>query len=162
MSGGGNFTQRMIEIIARNAAYAAAIDAGKLAQWVEMFTEDGLYLAQPRENADRGLPLATIRCEGRGMLADRVHAIEKTMVFAPRYVRHLISAPQVFNVSATEIHCVSNFLVTQTLTMQPTQIMACGEYRDRWRIAENGAHLLAARIAVFDSELVPNSLIYPL
>ncbi len=145
-----------IAIEQRNADYAAAIDSANLVAWVEMFTEDGLYLAQPRENADRGLPLATIRCEGKGMLRDRVLAIQKTMVFTPRYVRHIISAPHVSGMTS-----VSNFVVFQTLHMQPTQILATGEYRDEW-VWESELLKIKSRRAVFDTELVPNSLIYPL
>jgi 3-phenylpropionate/cinnamic acid dioxygenase small subunit len=159
-----------IEIQKRNADYASAIDSGDLESWVELFTEDGLYLAQPRENADRGFPLATIRCEGKGMLRDRVLAIQKTMVFTPRYVRHIISAPEVNRMesdakivkTAPQVFISkSSFVVFQTLHMQPTQILAAGEYRDVWQRAGD-ALLLKERRAVFDTELVPNSLIYPL
>lgn len=146
-----------LDILQFNAGYGAAIDEGRLEDWVACFTDDALYLAQPRENFDRGLPLATIRCEGRGMLRDRVLAIEKTMVFAPRYVRHIIAAPQLTG----EDTSVTPFVVHQTLTMKPTQILATGVYRDHWRRVQ-GQLKLAQRIAVFDSELIPNSLIYPL
>jgi anthranilate 1,2-dioxygenase small subunit len=173
-----NESDLFVEIQRRDADYAAAIDSGDLAAWVEMFTDDGLYLAQPRENADRGLPLATIRCEGKGMLRDRVLAIQKTMVFTPRYVRHVISAPHINQAgnepeivktapqvsqqtSPQTLQSTSNFVVFQTLHMQPTQILATGEYRDVWQ--RNGdLLLLKERRAVFDTELVPNSLIYPL
>jgi 3-phenylpropionate/cinnamic acid dioxygenase small subunit len=151
-----NANELFVAIQHCNADYAAAIDTPDLPAWVELFTEDGLYLAQPRENADRGLPLATIRCEGKGMLRDRVLAIHKTMVFTPRYVRHIISAPRVEGMKS-----VSNFVVFQTLHMQPTQTLATGEYRDEW-VLENTQLKLKSRRAVFDTELVPNSLIYPL
>jgi 3-phenylpropionate/cinnamic acid dioxygenase small subunit len=151
-----NASELFLAIQQRNAEYAAAIDSADLGAWVELFADDALYLAQPRENADRGLPLATIRCEGKGMLRDRVLAIQKTMVFTPRYVRHIISAPYV-----SEMKSVSNFVVFQTLHMQPTQILATGEYRDEW-VLENAKLKLKTRRAVFDTELVPNSLIYPL
>ena len=154
-----NAHEFFVAIQQRNADYAAAIDTPNLPAWVELFTEDGLYLAQPRENADRGLPLATIRCEGKGMLRDRVLAIQKTMVFTPRYVRHIISAPNVSDFVGMK--SVSNFVVFQTLHMQPTQILATGEYRDEW-LLENTQLKLKVRRAVFDTELVPNSLIYPL
>jgi salicylate 5-hydroxylase small subunit len=144
-------------ILRANAAYAEAIDGGDLDAWVTSFTPDGWYLAQPRENFDRGLPLATIRCEGRGMLEDRVLAIRKTMVFAPRYVRHIIAAPHMLNGADS----VTNFVVYQTLAMQPTQVLATGVYRDTWAEV-NGTLKLRSRLAVFDSELVPNSIIYPL
>jgi 3-phenylpropionate/cinnamic acid dioxygenase small subunit len=145
------------EIVRANAQIADALDRFDLNAWVDAFTDDALYLAQPRENFDRGLPLATIRCEGRGMLMDRIMAIEKTMVFAPRYVRHVLSAPALIDDSTSR----TNFFVTQTFHMKPTETLASGVYIDQWaRVGD--ALKLRSRIAVFDSELVPNSLIYPL
>jgi 3-phenylpropionate/cinnamic acid dioxygenase small subunit len=55
----------------------------------------------------------------------------------------------------------TNFTVFQTLTMQPTSVLASGVYHDVW-MESGGALKLKKRIAVFDTELVPNSLIYPL
>ena len=55
-----------------------------------MFTEDALYVVLSRENADRGLPVGLIYCEGRGMIRDRAFALDKTAMFAPRYLRHII------------------------------------------------------------------------
>ena len=36
-----------------NNAYAAALDEQRLADWAEMFTDDGFYVVISRENADR-------------------------------------------------------------------------------------------------------------
>ena len=55
-----------------------------------MFTEDAFYLVTSRENADRDLPVGLIYCEGQGMIRDRAFALEKTAMFAPRYLRHII------------------------------------------------------------------------
>ena len=78
------------EIDQFNARYAAALDAQRLTEWTEMFTEDAFYLVTSRENADRGMPVGLIYCEGRGMIRDRAFALEKTAMFAPRYLRHII------------------------------------------------------------------------
>ena len=45
----------------------------------------------PRENHDRGLPLAIMRCESRDMLQDRVRAVQETIMHEPRYLRHQIT-----------------------------------------------------------------------
>ena len=37
--------------------YAAALDEQRLSDWVEMFTDDALYVVISRENADRGMPV---------------------------------------------------------------------------------------------------------
>jgi 3-phenylpropionate/cinnamic acid dioxygenase small subunit len=44
-------------------AYAEALDDGELERWPALFTEKCLYEVVPRENFDRGLPLAVILCE---------------------------------------------------------------------------------------------------
>ena len=45
------------------ADYAAALDEARYEDWVALFAPDCRYLVQPRENHDRGLPLATMALE---------------------------------------------------------------------------------------------------
>ena len=71
--------------------YCHVLDDGDLGEWPGLFTEDCFYQVIPRENFDADLPLATMRCESRGMLSDRVMAIRDTYMFEPRYMRHLTS-----------------------------------------------------------------------
>ena len=73
-----------------NASYAAALDEQRLMDWVEMFTEDAFYAVISRENADKGLPVGLIYCDSKAMIYDRAFALEKTSMFAPRYLRHII------------------------------------------------------------------------
>ena len=42
------------------ADYAAAVDSGNWDSWPEFFTEQCTYKIQPRENFERGFPLATL------------------------------------------------------------------------------------------------------
>src|SRR6201987_5546729 len=78
------------EIEQFNAIYATALDDQRLSDWSEMFTDDGSYVVLSRENHDRGMPVGLIYCEGRAMIRDRAFALEKTAMFAPRYLRHVI------------------------------------------------------------------------
>ena len=71
--------------------YASSLDDGPLSDWPDFFTEKCLYLIQPRDNYDAGLPMAVVRCESRGMLQDRVNAVQETIMFEPRYLRHHIT-----------------------------------------------------------------------
>ncbi|MEZ5738439.1 MAG: hypothetical protein R3E68_02520 [Burkholderiaceae bacterium] len=50
----------------------------------------GTYVLQPRANHDRGLPLATMRLESRGMLQDRLYGIKNTLFHQPYYQRHVV------------------------------------------------------------------------
>ena len=83
-----------------NAAYAAALDEQRLIDWVEMFTDDAFYVVISRENADHGLPVGLIYCDSKRMIHDRAFALEKTTMFAPRYLRHIIGNLQVLGEDA--------------------------------------------------------------
>lgn len=145
-----------------NNAYAAALDEGRLQEWPNFFAEDGLYVVTARENFDRNLPVGLIYCEGRGMLADRAFALEKTAMFAPRYMRHFIANTRVLDVAADgSIVSHSNYIILQTLFDRPeTTLHQVGVYRDVFRRVEGGL-LLAERKCVYDNLLVANSLVYP-
>ncbi|MEY4695201.1 MAG: Salicylate 5-hydroxylase, small oxygenase component, partial [Pseudomonadota bacterium] len=57
------------------ADYAHAVDSGQWDLWPEFFTEQCVYKLQPRENFERGFPLATLLLTSKGMLKDRVYGI---------------------------------------------------------------------------------------
>ena len=65
------------------ADYACAVDSGDWDLWPDFFTEDCVYRLQPRENFERGFPLATLSFESRGMLLDRAYAIRETLFHDP-------------------------------------------------------------------------------
>ena len=79
-------------------------------------------------------------------------------MYEPRTMRHLVDRPRRRDgVGAVE----ANFLVVQTLVGEPTTLFCSGRYRDV--VVETPAGLrFAEKIAVYDSSLVPTSLIYPL
>ncbi len=78
-----------LEIDARNADYAAALDQRRFDDWPGFFTADGDYRVQARENFDRKLPLALIALESQGMMKDRVYGITQTIYHGPYYTRHV-------------------------------------------------------------------------
>src|SRR3984957_19051618 len=70
-------------------AYDDALAEGQYERWPEFFTEACVYKITSRENHDSGLPVALIYAESRAMLRDRVAALRKTLLYAPRMVRNL-------------------------------------------------------------------------
>src|SRR5499426_2805933 len=130
-----------------NAAYAAALDEQRLADWVEMFTEDAFYVVISRENADRGLPVGLIYCESKGMIFDRAFALEKTAMFAPRYLRHVIGNLQVLGEEANgDIRARANYVVVQVLFDRPeAKLHQVGVYHDRFRRAGDQLKLAERR-----------------
>ena len=83
------------EINRLNADYAAALDEKRFDDWPEFFVDDASYIVQARENFDRGLPLALIALESKGMMKDRVYGITQTIYHGPYYTRHVIGSAQV-------------------------------------------------------------------
>lgn len=142
------------------ARYAEAIDDGPLENWPEYFAENCLYLIIPRENVERGLPLAIMRCESRDMLKDRVTAIRDAMLYEPRYLRHHVTNLRVLSHTADTVAAVANFTVVEVMPEELPRILITGRYRDRLQ-REAGEWRFTERQCVYDSTLVPNSIIYP-
>jgi anthranilate 1,2-dioxygenase small subunit len=150
------------EIEAFNAAYAAALDEHRLADWTDMFTEDGFYVVISRENADRGMPVGLIYCENRGMIRDRAFALEKTAMFAPRYLRHMIANTQVLGPTSDDhVRARANYVVLQVLHDKPeAKVHQVGVYDDLFRRTGEGLKL-ARRRCIYDNLLIDNTLCVP-
>jgi len=143
------------------AGYAACLDEERFEDWPEFFADPCLYKIVPRENFERGLPLATWLCESKGYLADRVTAIRKTAVYAPRYVRRMVSGIRVLGWTGAVLEVRANYLALETLQDELTRVFNAGQYRDKL-VVEDGRLKFREKLCIFDSILVPNSLIYPL
>lgn len=143
------------------AGYTACLDEERFEDWPEFFTDPCLYKIVPRENFERGLPLATWLCESKGYLIDRVTAIRKTAVYAPRYVRRLVSGIRVLGWTDEVLEVRASYLALETLQDELTRVFNAGQYRDKL-VVEDGKLKFREKLCIFDSLLVPNSLIYPL
>jgi anthranilate 1,2-dioxygenase small subunit len=150
------------EIDAFNTTYAATLDEQRLMDWAELFTDDALYAVLSRENFERNLPASLIYCDNKGMIRDRAFALQETAMFAPRYLRHMIS-----NLSIGEktgdgaVAARANYVVLQVLLDRPEATLhQVGTYYDKFRRTADGLRL-AERRCVYDNLLVPNALCVP-
>ncbi|ARP81605.1 ring-hydroxylating dioxygenase subunit beta [Bordetella genomosp. 8] len=143
-----------------HADYCAALDANQIESWPEFFTEDGLYRVTSRENADRGLLVGLVYAEGRDMMQDRAVAISRTQMFAPRYMRHLVTNTRVLEESEAGIEAQSSFLLMQTLVEGPTTLHLAGFYHDVFTYVD-GVLKLKERQVIYDNEILANDLVYP-
>ena len=141
--------------------YAACLDDADYESWPGFFCDECLYQIVPRENWDRNLPLATVRCESRGMLEDRVVALRQTMMYEPRALRHLISGLRVARIESDALRARANYCVLETLVDEPTKILQAGRYEAQLEF-EGGGLLFRELACVFDSVVVPNSLVIPI
>ena len=162
--GAGPVDERLqieLEIDQLNAAYAAALDERRFDDWPLFFLEEGRYTVQARENFDRKLPLALIALESRGMMRDRVYGITQTIYHGPYYTRHLLSPAQVLGQEGERIRSQAHYAVFRTKPGDASEVYNVGRYIDE--IVRTPAGLkLASRTCVYDSEMVLNSLIYPI
>jgi salicylate 5-hydroxylase small subunit len=143
------------------AAYSACLDEGDFENWPEFFLDECEYRIQPRENYDRKLPLSIMWLESKGMLKDRVYGVRETLYHDPYYQRHIVSAPRVTAVDGDNIGSEANYLVLRTKRDELSEIFNVGRYIDTIRNTPDGLKF-KSRLCIFDSELIKNSIIYPI
>jgi len=142
--------------------YAACIDEGRFEEWPEFFTEKCDYKIIARENYDRGLPVSTLFFESKGMLKDRVYSITKSLFHAPYYQRHIVSTPRFLKEEPDgSMRTEANYLVLRTRQNTLSEVFSTGRYVDVV-MRENGRLKFREKLCVFDSELILNSIVYPL
>ncbi len=144
-----------------NAAYAAALDDKRFDDWPVFFTEDSHYKVQSRENFDRGLPLALIALESQGMMKDRVYGITQTIYHGPYYMRHIISPARITLHVGAVIRAEANYAVFRTKPGSVSEVYNVGRYIDEL-IKKGDSWKFRSRLCVYDSEMILNSLIYPI
>jgi len=141
--------------------YFEALDDLRLEEWPEYFVDECIFEVIPRENWQAGYKLCTIQADSKGMLVDRVQGILKTQVYAPRVYRRFYSG-----LRATVrdeygfIKTRQNVIVAQTLIDGPSMIHLCGVAFDLLE-ERNDDFLFRERTFVIDSEMIPNSFIFP-
>jgi salicylate 5-hydroxylase small subunit len=152
--------QLQMQVDRLNADYAAALDEKRFADWPGFFIEDGHYTLQARENFDRALPLALIALESQGMMKDRVYGITQTIYHGPYYMRHVVSPARVLSFDGDLIKSEANYAVFRTRPAGVSEVYNVGRYIDE--IMKKGDSLkFRRRLCVYDSEMILNSLIYP-
>ena len=141
--------------------YARAVDSGNWDLWPEFFTEACIYKLIPRENHERGFPLATLFFESKGMLKDRAYGIRETLFHDPYYQRHVVGAPMIVKAEKDRFEAEANYAVFRTKQSQESTVYNVGRYIDSIVRTPDGLKF-ESRLCVYDSEMIPNSIIYPI
>lgn len=143
------------------AAYASCVNDGRYGDWPDFFTETAWYRVVARENYDRDLPLSTLSLKGRPMMKDRIYGIESTIFHAPYYQRHLIGLPVISVNSDGRFDVEVNYTVIRTKRDFAAEIYSVGRYIDQI-VAVEDVLKFEKKFCVFDNDIIPNSLIYPI
>lgn len=149
------------ELVSLYSDYAMACDSAEWERWPDFFVEEGTYRLQPRENFEQGLPLCLLALESRAMIQDRVYGVKETLYHDPYYQRHIVGIPRVLEWSEERIVSEANYSVMRTKYDSETTVFNAGFYRDVIVRTPAGLKLLS-RHCVYDSEMIPNSVIYPI
>jgi anthranilate 1,2-dioxygenase small subunit len=142
-----------------HARYAHALDADKLEDWPQFFTENGRYRIATAENEERGLPLPVLYAEGRAMMRDRIQSLRHANIYEPQRYRHIVSAVLIKKVSENLAESSANFLVVRVMQDGATMLFASGRYADRIALREM---LYEERVVICDSRRFDTLLAIPL
>jgi salicylate 5-hydroxylase small subunit len=151
----------LAELTQLYADYAHAVDQADWNAWCDLFTDDCSYRLVPRENHERGLPLATLSFESKGMLKDRAYAIRETLFHDPYYQRHVIGVPRILRLEADLVECEANYAVFRTKLSQLSTVFNVGRTLDTVVRTEAGWRF-SKKLVIYDSEMIPNAIIYPI
>ena len=140
---------------------ALALDDGQFERWPDFFTEDGFYQIIPREGFEAGHPLGIMTCAGRGMMLDRIAALQSANIYEPHHYNHVLSRAVVHAEPDGTIAARINFALYRTIEGGSTELFAAGSFRDR--IVQQGeAFKLKSRHVVLASHRVDTLIVLPI
>lgn len=153
------------ELLSLYSDYAMVCDSAEWEKWPDFFVESGTYRLQPRENYEQGLPLCLLALESKDMIRDRVYGVKETLYHDPYYQRHIVGTPRILSVEqdakGERIKSEANYAVIRTKLDGESTILNAGYYSDVIVRTPEGLKL-QSRLCVYDSEMIPNSIIYPI
>lgn len=143
-----------------HARYAHALDADRLEEWPQFFTENGTYRVTTAENEERGLPLPVLYAEGRAMLRDRVASLRHANIYEPQRYRHVVSSVVVERTGEHAASSLASFLVMRIMQNGDSLLFASGRYVDRIALAPEPRY--EERVVICDSRRFDTLLAIPL
>ena len=146
-------------------AYVHCIDADRLEQWPDFFTDPCRYEVTTRENLDQGLSVGIIYCDSKDMLRDRVVALREANIYGPHRYRHMISAVRVTGTEGNVVQAETDYAVYRTM-LDPinygsSELYSVGSYQDTLIIEQGVARFREKKVLV-DTARVLSLLVTPL
>jgi 3-phenylpropionate/cinnamic acid dioxygenase small subunit len=148
------------------------LDARRLHEWLDLFTDDARYALYVREKVQGSLrapappgsgpdaaPVQLLFAEDKAGLALRVRRLDTQLAHSerpPSITRHLITNVLVTAAEGAELTVRSNFLVHQA-RLETDDYTFFGQREDRLRQVD-GEWKIAARTVVLDHLLLPRAL----
>jgi 3-phenylpropionate/cinnamic acid dioxygenase small subunit len=143
------------------ARYAECLDGGRLQQWPEFFLESCVYRVTTRRNLRLGPDQDLVSLSARVAMIDRIVATGQSEDYEPHMLRHIVSNFRIQAASESELRAQANFQILRTFPERPTEYFVSGSYSDRIAISAGRLHF-REKICVLDSDVPPDSLVYPI
>jgi anthranilate 1,2-dioxygenase small subunit len=158
-----NFTLSEVKAAAEDlmGEYADLIDADRLEEWLELFTEDAVYQVLPRENEEQGLPVSLMLCTNKNMLRDRIASLRNANEYNLHYDRHLVGRVRVAEERPGVWRLEASYAVYQTNLDGQSRLFSVGCYRDKVRYESARLRFCEKRVVV-DTYSVPTLLATPI
>ena len=153
-------TELRLEVQELYFRYAECLDGGRLQQWPEFFLESCVYRITTRRNLRLGPEEDLVSLSSRTAMIDRIAAIGQSEDYEPHMQRHIVSNFRVQAASEQELRAQANFQILRTFPERRTEYFVSGTYSDRIAVAA-GRLNFREKICVLDSDVLPDSLIYP-
>jgi 3-phenylpropionate/cinnamic acid dioxygenase small subunit len=141
--------------------YAECLDGGRLQQWPEFFLDSCTYRVTTRRNLRLGPEEHLVSLSTRTTMRDRIVAIGQSEDYEPHKQRHVVSNFRVQAASEEELRVQANFEILRTFPEKRTELFVSGYYDDRIAITGGRLHF-REKLCVLDSDVPPESLIYPI
>jgi 3-phenylpropionate/cinnamic acid dioxygenase small subunit len=141
--------------------YAECLDGGRLQVWPEFFLEYCVYRVTTRRNLRLGPDQDLVSLSARSAMFDRIVAVGQSEDYEPHMQRHFVSNFRIQAASAEELRAQANFQVLRTFPELRSEPFLSGTYNDRIAIVSGRLHF-REKICVLDSDVPPDSLIYPI
>lgn len=156
------------------AEIVRAIDDGEFDRWPDFFSADGFYQIIPRASYEAGHPLGIMTCRGRGMMRDRVAALQGANIYEPHSYCHVSARPILSRPAPRDgsrgdpdkadgtVLARTNFALYRTMQSRGTELFAAGSYRDRIALEEDGGLRLKSRHVVLESRRIDILIVLPI
>jgi len=143
------------------ARYAECLDGGRLQQWPEFFLDSCVYRVTTRRNLRLGPDQDLVSLSTRVAMIDRIAAIGQSEDYEPYMLRHIVSNFRIQAASESELRAQANFQILRTFPERRTEYFVSGNTSDRIAIYAGRLHF-REKICVLDSDVMPDSLVYPI
>jgi anthranilate 1,2-dioxygenase small subunit len=148
-------------IMRAQSEYAQCIDDRGSDGWPNFFDDQCFYVVTTVENHEQGLEAGLIYADSKGMLKDRIAALNEANIYERHRYRHVMGQPLISRAEDSLVWAETAFMIARIMRTGETVLFATGRYLDCYVIAGERA-LLRERKVVCDSNRIDTLLALPL